>query len=1482
MKMNLFFMFLSFFRNFGRGIIRLFNKDIRLNILHGVLIILVYMVNSSIYKIISIINSFSTYHCIVCYILIWGLGQGNGWGAKGSTSDLNVAKWHVAGKGALSRAGRSNPYAKASFNANFDTFAYAFDNRTELLRGDFRDYNTFTNISFMIGKRDGNAVMKNANILLTSRGLIYNKNINLCVGTTYFHGINGSLGYNSFIHTSSVLNDDINNSINYSMINSNTAAAKSAIEGQMDNGQTLSKMAGLGAAITGSRGFISNINQDNKCANINVHEGIDIKHVSNCMLNRNLIDTELINKIDYEFYNFLVYFKLIHQLLKPKLHKQIINNLRSIFKDIGVSNNNIELLLIEIQEFVNPNSNNICNGAGYDTSHSNIKSKSLSSTLAEGNALLGGTKKGERISVANSLLLTIEKYADNRGVQLNVDRLDKLVSLIKNSLELKNKDLDSEVNKIIKQVEEECKEYALTVQYKSAGSRKHPGRQIEWTQDKYEKEFNNVITHAIKNINQQLFLCVYDGKDINYDKVTSLSKSINDRLLAFNDYIVELLFFGSGGKGSDNNKENLANTIGSDAGKGVIRSRVVITKGSTQSMINKIDKANVSEFLYKGKDNTRDLQTFLNIINEIENMDKIENKIDKLSSLNTPLLKTIKYILSTKITPYDKQVAIEKALIDYELDYFNRNMDSSEARYKILHSVYPKFKKAYDGLINEYKSNNYFKLKKLIKILKSKSINGNYSLDIDNDSKEFYNLVVVLIIMYLGSDKCISYSFSQLVSLLNSTTDDHKRTNIAINLGNKVIRLIKNINIKEENKLAVLFSLNELRTLITKLDDRGFYWLGDTLLHLIIDNCDIILEEIVLPTNKVKDSYTILRFNDKFISDLTVGSVNLVQLPMLSQPREIDSKGNYYPYINTESTNLHLFEGRLIKSKYNVRDLTQGSELLYQGINYLNSMKFQINKLMLNFVLNEWENKESKLFKGFNVYQPILEGETKDIKMTKLSSNSKYHLYSNIINLATLYKDQEFYLPVFVDFRGRIYPLSNYLNYQGGDLARSLILFADGYSEKLNETGIECLNIYLANLAGYDKLPWNRRLSKVNGVVDDYLDSLRLSKVKYIEDNIDRITEPFQFMSIMYAKLYHIRNANTLISNPILFDASCSGIQHIASLTLEKELANNVNVISEANSPKEELPQDFYSYALDKIRTRLLESDIVELRDIKLNRKMIKRSVMTIPYNISMAGIGEHLMEHFESNWVLKEKFIKIPGKATISGKEVNLNGSMYGNLTKIIYFVLTKELPSLKLLTDYFNGMIDICTKLNLPLTWVTPAGLKISYTNMKFETTRIKANLLPSSNKTTIKLPTDSMDVMSMKRSFMPNFVHSLDAANVHLLLNSISMKGLPIYTIHDCFAGTPNNMLLLEKMVKEAFIEIYFKDEGYLNKLHKHFREEILSATDTFNSNNNGDNIYVVNRMTKEVLRIPNLPTGYKEKNETINTFIKGLFNSKYFIG
>ena len=47
------------------------------------------------------------------------------------------------------------------------------------------------------------------------------------------------------------------------------------------------------------------------------------------------------------------------------------------------------------------------------------------------------------------------------------------------------------------------------------------------------------------------------------------------------------------------------------------------------------------------------------------------------------------------------------------------------------------------------------------------------------------------------------------------------------------------------------------------------------------------------------------------------------------------------------------------------------------------------------------------------------------------------------------------------------------------------------------------------------------------------------------------------------------------------------------------------------------------------------------------------------------------------------------------------------------------------------------------------------------------------------------------------MPNFIHSLDANNVHLLIKNLSeipaKDIIPFYTIQDCFASTPNNIAL-----------------------------------------------------------------------------------------
>jgi DNA-directed RNA polymerase len=165
-----------------------------------------------------------------------------------------------------------------------------------------------------------------------------------------------------------------------------------------------------------------------------------------------------------------------------------------------------------------------------------------------------------------------------------------------------------------------------------------------------------------------------------------------------------------------------------------------------------------------------------------------------------------------------------------------------------------------------------------------------------------------------------------------------------------------------------------------------------------------------------------------------------------------------------------------------------------------------------------------------------------------------------------------------------------------------------------------------------------------------------------------------------------------------------------------------------------------------------------------------------------------------------------------------------------------------------------------------------------MKFETIITSSKLIKGSKPVTISLPTDKLNKMKIQRSFMPNLIHSLDAANIHLLIKKVIKNGSihSLYTIHDCFATTPNNMRELEKLIKICFIYIYFTQENYLEKMHNFFLEQIKSyAPDTYKDN---DSYYIKDK--KGSLKIPNIPPQFIS-NKLRKEFINGILNSIYFI-
>lgn len=214
-------------------------------------------------------------------------------------------------------------------------------------------------------------------------------------------------------------------------------------------------------------------------------------------------------------------------------------------------------------------------------------------------------------------------------------------------------------------------------------------------------------------------------------------------------------------------------------------------------------------------------------------------------------------------------------------------------------------------------------------------------------------------------------------------------------------------------------------------------------------------------------------------------------------------------------------------------------------------------------------------------------------------------------------------------------------------------------------------------------------------------------RCKFEEEYLKRAKEKAQFMSC-FLKLYKsfLLNRDSQpcysdVKTPVLFDATCSGMQHLSALTTNIDLASLVNLTNNELS-------DFYSYCADVVKDVI--SDLSDeclreaLQKVKIDRKLIKLPVMTIPYNIGMEGlttkITDKFIPRFEEQPDGKKKLsYLVPAELTQGGEEIVLTGHEAGKLGSIIYHTVTGLMPPIKPLKKYFEGMMDVLERLNQPI---------------------------------------------------------------------------------------------------------------------------------------------------------------------------------------
>ena len=238
-----------------------------------------------------------------------------------------------------------------------------------------------------------------------------------------------------------------------------------------------------------------------------------------------------------------------------------------------------------------------------------------------------------------------------------------------------------------------------------------------------------------------------------------------------------------------------------------------------------------------------------------------------------------------------------------------------------------------------------------------------------------------------------------------------------------------------------------------------------------------------------------------------------------------------------------------------------------------------------------------------------------------------------------------FYLPYYLDFRGRAYCYPVALNYQLDDIGRALMEFA--VAEPWGENGVRWLKRHLSNC--FNKGDARLSLREREEWVDQNSQRILACAAKpWKEHWWLEARKPWRFLAACYEwKAYTVDGATTS-RLPIEMDGSCNGFQHVSAVKRNREGARLTNMLPRNADEK---PEDFYSQIAEQL-TQIIDK-AVEQRKARakllskavngpITRDLIKTPIMANLYGQGFKGMTKAFMkEEFAMSIPIKMKFAK-------------------------------------------------------------------------------------------------------------------------------------------------------------------------------------------------------------------------------------------------
>jgi len=455
----------------------------------------------------------------------------------------------------------------------------------------------------------------------------------------------------------------------------------------------------------------------------------------------------------------------------------------------------------------------------------------------------------------------------------------------------------------------------------------------------------------------------------------------------------------------------------------------------------------------------------------------------------------------------------------------------------------------------------------------------------------------------------------------------------------------------------------------------------------------------------------------------------------------------------------------------------------------LQRVAFTINKPVLDFILRDFRPPMPE-----EPRPPVWQQEKRQIWIEAEAQGTAFHL--DMVTADAIASAGCFWVPLNIDFRGRIYGVPHF-NFQREDHVRALFLFADG--EAIGEEGLRWLKAHVAGAAGgepkklghYDRIKWtNANLEKLCDVGRAVL---RRDDPATIARALAEVKDRYQFVAACVELAQAIDEGPTFKTRlPLMFDGSCSGLQHLCAMTRAEE-GKLVN-LSDAFER-----HDFYGLVAKCVWNAA--PDLRHLMQGPDDRDVVKQPAMSYFYGSRPGAIAKSKDGRWRPHGMTKQIIDELKKRrknSTEGAKE----------LAKAIYKAIEDMVPRAKAARNFLRRLAWLLAKEGKPLRWTTPLGLPVINRYHRPIVKGISVSL-SGRRKDFNFVVGEEKNIWQSKsaNSAAANFVHSVDATHLQAVAVAAARAGIEIVTVHDCFGClAPRARRLKTEIIPLQFVYLH----------------------------------------------------------------------------